>query len=194
MAKDAEAALREYGYDQLVRVDVGDGSPVEIGSSQVEAYIDAHRLVVVDDGGETEKMLATQAETFVEGNPDANIKEEIEVSTEALPVFAPSRPSRERWEKVDGGWLCFGFATSGIVGGEPWGLPAGPGRMQVPYRQLESYATVGGLHPVHNPEAFEWVWPEERVLEIFEYAPKNGEGNQFRRTSSGKLVPVRERS
>lgn len=102
--------------------------------------------------------------------------------TEVNPgIFMPARPSSEVWVKVEGGWNCYAVASSAVGGGAPWGKRTDSGRVQVPFTQKTEFADIGGLHPA-NPEheaMFEWVWPDERLVEIYTYAPKHGEGNQF---------------
>lgn len=93
-------------------------------------------------------------------------------------LYIPARTSSERWEKTDGGWHCYGIAARPFGGGEPWGRPMGGDLVQVPYTQTEAFANVSGLHPARNPEAFEWVWPEERLVEIYEHATPLGADSQ----------------
>lgn len=102
-------------------------------------------------------------------------------------LFVPARPSSERWEKVKDGWYCYGPAGATFGGGPPWGKALDGGLVQVPYTQTEQYANVGGLHPAIQPEAFEWVWPDARLEEIYAHAPKEGP-NQYRKTDEGKYV------
>lgn len=86
----------------------------------------------------------------------------------------PARPSSERWHKVDGGYECYALPTLTFGGGPPWGQLQEGGLVKVPYSQLPNFKQVSGLHPSVNPECFEWVWPEERLVEIYEHAPKSG--------------------
>lgn len=103
-------------------------------------------------------------------------------------LFVPARPSSERWEKVTGGWQCYAAPAPTIGGGEPWGRPLAGGLLQVPYTQSGTYAAVGGLHPARHPEAFEWVWPEERLVEIYAHVAVPGKGNLWRKTDEGEYV------
>jgi hypothetical protein len=113
----------------------------------------------------------------------------IEYGYTEVPVglFVPQRPTSERWEKVDGGWHCYGPAVAGFGGGKPWGQPIqGSPLMRIPYTQAEPFANASGLHPADQPEAFEWVWPEARVVEIYAHVSKPGEGNKFVKVEDGK--------
>ena len=108
--------------------------------------------------------------------------------TEVSPgLFVPARPSSERWEKVEGGWHCYAPATAGFGGGDPWGKVLDGGLMQVPFTQTEAFKDASGLHPARNPEAFQWVWPEERVEEIYAHVA-GPDGNEWVKTDDGKLV------
>lgn len=108
-------------------------------------------------------------------------------------LYTPARPSSEVWQHVEGGWLCFqrGSASQGVV----WGREAAdlPGYIQVPFTQLEAFKDVSGLNPgIPDHEAFfQWVWPEERLVEIYTYSAANTpEGKQWVKNNEGgyKLV------
>lgn len=103
-------------------------------------------------------------------------------------LYVPGRPSSERWEKVKDGWHCYAVATPTIGGGQPWGKPLDGGLVQVPYTQSQTFENVSGLHPARNPEAFKWVWPEERVAEIYTYATPLGADSPAYRKVDGKYV------
>ena len=111
-------------------------------------------------------------------------------------VFYKPTSNTETWVKVPGGWLCLapGGVTPIAVGAEPWGRPYGEtGRLQVPYRQTAKFEGVSGLHPATHPEAFEWVWPEERVHEIHAYAytaegDKAAYGRKVRKNEAGEYI------
>lgn len=105
-------------------------------------------------------------------------------------LFVPGRPSSERWEKVDGGFNCYVPAAAGINGGDPWGKVLEGGLMQVPFTQTEAYKDASGLHPARQPEAFEWVWPEERVVEIYAHTA-GANGNEWVRNEDGKIVKAK---
>ena len=108
--------------------------------------------------------------------------------------YEPARPSSERWRKVAGGWECYASAGASMGGGAPWGrvlmletvaqdadgnpLQVATGFMQVPFTQSENYKNVSGLHPAANPEAFEWVWPDARLVEIYSHLAEPG-GNKW---------------
>lgn len=94
--------------------------------------------------------------------------------------FIPERPSSERWERAGDGWYCYAPPSPTFGGGAPWGRAVSAALMQVPFKQRDSFANVSGLHPSDHPEQFEWVWPDERVNEIYAYAVTDGDkGNQF---------------
>jgi hypothetical protein len=92
-------------------------------------------------------------------------------------AWTPARPSSEVWVQVpeEEGWFCFQRA-SGPLGGEgkPWGkeVPEMPGYVQIPFKQAEAFAQVSGLHPGEEAHQgfFEWVWPESRLVEIYEHS------------------------
>ena len=90
----------------------------------------------------------------------------------------PNKESTERWQPVDGGFLCFRKESD-------WGKVVDNDLIQVPFTQNASYAGVGGLHPSRQPEAFEWVWPDERIVEIYTHT---GEGWVKTVDDSGKVV------
>lgn len=99
-----------------------------------------------------------------------------------------NRPASERWISADGdGWYCYAPETPGIAGGDPWGDVIPGGLMRVPYRQTEAFKEASGLHPARNPECFEWIWPDERVHEIYAHAAA-AEGNEWRKTDEGDFV------
>lgn len=100
-------------------------------------------------------------------------------------LFVPARPSSERWERVEGGWHCYAPVAASFGGGEPWGRVLDLGLMQVPYCQSEAFASASGLSPSRNPAAFEWVWPEERLVEIYEHVATPGKGNEWVKTEAG---------
>lgn len=104
-------------------------------------------------------------------------------------LFEPARPSSERWRNVPGGWECFSPPTIPFGGGAPWGRPIDGGWIQVPFSQKESFKNAGGLHPLENPEAFEWIWPEERLREIYEHT-SGKDGNHWIKTDEGKFERV----
>lgn len=79
-------------------------------------------------------------------------------------VFLPARPSSERWERTDGGWLCY------------------RGAEQVPFRCIQG--GVNPQRPQDAPEAFEWVWPDERLQEIYAHAVRDGD-NPWVKTGAG---------
>lgn len=114
-------------------------------------------------------------------------------------IFFKPTSNTESWIKVEGGYHCLApvGTTSPVIGAEPWGRPYGDsGRLQVPYTQTDKYAGVSGLHPATHPEAFEWVWPEERVREIHAYAytaegDKAAYGRRWKRNDQGELVQDR---
>jgi len=99
--------------------------------------------------------------------------------------FVPARASSERWRSVPGGFECYAMPTLTFGGGKPWGLPQDGGFVKVPYRQSERFANASGLHPATHPECFEWVWPEERLVEIYAHAPKDGKANPYLRQADG---------
>lgn len=59
--------------------------------------------------------------------------------------------------------------------------------MQVPFSQTEAFALASGLHPARQPEAFEWVWPEKRLIEIYAHTA-GPDGNEWVKTDEGVLV------
>lgn len=76
--------------------------------------------------------------------------------------------STERWVEVQGGWRCYKV-------GSDWGkLDPKTGLHSVPFGQNEAFADVGGLHPETHPQCFEFVWPDERIVEIYEHAGEEG--------------------
>lgn len=97
-----------------------------------------------------------------------------EMEVDGRKVYTPARPSSERWEAVDGGFHCYGLPAAGFGGGKPWGRVLSPVLMQIPFKQSELFANASGLHPADHPDAFEWVWPSERVEQIYRYAPREG--------------------
>lgn len=111
--------------------------------------------------------------------------------TEVNGMFV--RGSTQAWQRAEeGGWHRFDppttlvsapFSAEGAAdpsGGQPWGVIVPEvGWLQVPYRLTERFRNVGGLHPATHPECFEWVWPEEQVAEMYEFASKPGEDNPF---------------
>jgi hypothetical protein len=82
----------------------------------------------------------------------------------------PGRTSSDFYVKVAGA-VDFPAAGAAAFGtGQPWGKETPiAGRVQVPFAQLEQYKEVSNLHPAQQPEMFEWIWPDERVREIFEH-------------------------
>lgn len=106
----------------------------------------------------------------------------------------------ESWVKVEGGWHCLApvaAASPLVIGARPWGRPYGEtGRLQVPYRQLERFAGVSGLHPLEHQDMFEWTWPDWRVAEIhaFAYTAEGDQasyGKRWKRNEAGELVQDR---
>lgn len=96
-------------------------------------------------------------------------------------------PTQE-WIEVKGeGWTRLDPAPAAVIvpgnadlagladpaAGAPWGRPHESGLLEVPYRQLERFAGVSGLHPLTHGEMFEWVWPDAVVAELYAYAYKS---------------------
>lgn len=110
------------------------------------------------------------------------------------------RGDTEAWKPVDGGWLCVRpvrgsqkFSAPGVAdpsNGQPWGreIAEVPGWLQVPDGLADRWREVGGLHPATHPECFEWIWPDERVAEIYEFA--STDENRWVRQEDGTLVPA----
>ena len=105
----------------------------------------------------------------------------------ASNLFVPARSSSERWEKVQDGWNCYALPTPSLGGGEPWGQDMGTGFVRVPFCQSVAYVGVSGLNPARNPECFNWLWPEERLVEIYEHAVMGAE-NPWRKLDDGSFV------
>lgn len=102
-------------------------------------------------------------------------------------LFIPERPSSERWERVEGGWQCYGMGRS-MGGGAPWGTKMDGGALfKIPYTQKPSFATAGGLHPAANAEAFDFIWPDKVVNDIYAHVSKPGEGNEWVRQDDGSF-------
>jgi hypothetical protein len=120
---------------------------------------------------------------------------------EATPgtFTSPRRPSNEHWQRVDGGWLCYGVAAP-IGQGKPWGVavcatcgaridehPADQSahfftpaeRLLVPYTVAPKFQGVSGLHPATHPECFDFVWPDARVHEIYAHVRYDAERDQI---------------
>jgi hypothetical protein len=94
-------------------------------------------------------------------------------------VFSPARPSSEYWVKAVGGWRCFTKQPPS----HDWGRrDEDADAWEIPYRQEEP---TSGLHPMTTPDAFEWIWPEERLLEIYTYTAFNG---PWRKLDDGSFV------
>lgn len=104
------------------------------------------------------------------------------------------------WRPVEGGgWIRLDppIPTIAMVGGEdpsggkPWGKAlADTSWVQVPWKQGDAFAGVGGLHPAvpeHEP-CFVWVWPDEAVAEIYAYGHTSDYGKLYRRNEKGALV------
>jgi len=104
--------------------------------------------------------------------------------TEVSPgMFLPARASSERWEKTDGGWLCYR-----VGGEEQGGRPiANSPLIQIPYR-TEVHG-VNPRRPGNTPDAFEWVWPDERLQEIYAHAVPTGD-NTWQKLDDGSFVKV----
>ena len=111
------------------------------------------------------------------------------------------RGDTEAWKPEGDGWICVrpaggrSYAGPGIedpAQGAPWGraIDGVPGWVQVPFGLTERFQNVGGLHPATHPECFEWVWPEARVLEIYQYAHAGEGDNPWVRQEDGTLVPA----
>lgn len=109
------------------------------------------------------------------------------------------RGGTDAWKPEGDGWICVrpaparSYAAPGVAdpsGGKPWGqaIDGVPGWVQVPYRLADRWRDVGGLHPETHPECFEWVWPEVRVAEIYEYA--SADENRWVRQEDGTIVPA----
>jgi len=107
----------------------------------------------------------------------------------------------QAWLAVDGGFNRFdppsapmgGFGDD-PSGGAPWGVLADgrSGWVMVPYRQKAGeWANVSGLHPATHPACFEWVWPDEVVAEMYQFASKAGGENQYTRQEDGSLAKAR---
>jgi len=97
----------------------------------------------------------------------------------------------QAWQPYEDGWICLQLPTapSGTPeggadpsGGMAWGRPiVGSPYIQVPFGQTEPFKEIGGLHPAIHPECFVWVWPDADVEFMYKYAPKDGEGNPWRK-------------
>lgn len=112
--------------------------------------------------------------------------------------FYTNTQSGQVWQENEGGgWLCFNRATptfkspsvSDPAKGEPWGKPVAgvPGWVVTPYGLAEGWDGVGGLHPLTHEVAFQWVWPDEAVAEIYEFASRE-ESNPYIRGEDGVLT------
>ena len=91
----------------------------------------------------------------------------------------------ERWEETTGGWHCYKVPTLGF-GSTAWGRYVRPDLVQVPWRQSAHNEGVSGQHPARQPEAFEWVWPDEVVTLIYEHAGQEG----WQRLDDGSMIKV----
>ena len=99
-------------------------------------------------------------------------------------LYEPARPSSERWRRVAGGWECYALPTPAIGGGAPWGaVVEGTPFIRVPYRAL-----FGGAHPATDPQAFEWIWPDSRLQEIYAHVAERDIGNPWHKTEAGEYV------
>ena len=108
------------------------------------------------------------------------------------------------------GWLRFDPQEdvwprgSGYLNGESWEpsqpSPLGrrdpdgrfPDRYQVPYGLLPEFVDVSGLSPFHNPQCYEWVWPDHAVH--FMYAFTNlhlPNGKEWRKVTDQRTGEVR---
>lgn len=101
----------------------------------------------------------------------------------------------EGWLKIKGGWLCFRSPGRGTFGEIPVGWPVASlvigqvaqifdnddgvrvdapsavvGLMQVPQGLKDYFVGTSGLHPASHPEAFRWVWTDEEVAYIYQFA------------------------
>lgn len=94
-------------------------------------------------------------------------------------AWTPARPSSEIWVETEGGWFCYQRATASIAtdasgAGLPWGkvVDGMPGYVQVPFTQKPNFAFISGVHPglEDHEQFFEWVWPEERLVEIYAHS------------------------
>lgn len=100
---------------------------------------------------------------------------------ESNGIFYPARRSSEIWERVEGGFICYmpQPATFGQTeDGSPvraWGVMTDKG-VKTPYTLKQEYKhlAIAGLHPIDQPEMFEWVWPDSRIIEIYEHATPLG--------------------
>jgi hypothetical protein len=77
----------------------------------------------------------------------------------------------QRWRKASEGWICVEPIRYPFGGGDPMGiiLPDMPGFMQVPHHQL-LLPTSGSSHPASNPEHYEWIWPEDEIIFMYEFS------------------------
>lgn len=108
-------------------------------------------------------------------------------------VYYKDTADTQTWERVTGGFRRLERPAAGIVIGAPaWGRPVeNTGLIEVPYRQAAKFEGVSGLHPATHPEAFEWIWPEEAVAEIYAYGYTPDYGRRWKRNADGELVQDR---
>ena len=68
----------------------------------------------------------------------------------------PAKSKSQHWQRVADGWLRFD----------------GPEKTSVPYKMLSGFEGIAGLD-MNNPQhgsCFNWVWPDEEIVRIYEAA------------------------
>ena len=74
------------------------------------------------------------------------------------------------WNKGPHGWRKLAPASVSFGGGIFGRQCEIPGYVEVPYKQAMIPVSGEAISPATHPDYYDWVWPEEQIIFIYEYA------------------------